>query len=201
MPFVNRRFTNGVAFLSNMVYKSIRGGTSGPKDGASPYETFVEYSYPPPPPGGIKAARIIFLAVVGAIGIDRTMILILATVVFVRGKNCCFWSHLASSRRKADIFCTNNQTPSNCFEYSLISNNPNRWGGGVTASCLVSFRSAFKLLCYFAACRKSLLPDGANCTVTCCKGDMCNQLSSEQAPTKPSTAEPVTKGTVVLELN
>ena len=57
---------------------------------------------PPPPPGGIKAARIIFLAVVGAIGIDRTMILILATVVFVRGKNCCFWSHLASSRRKAD---------------------------------------------------------------------------------------------------
>ena len=125
MPFVNRRFTNGVAFLSNMVYKSMRGGTSGPKDGASPYETFVEYPYPPPPPGGIKAARIIFLAVVGAIGIDRTMILILATVDFVRGKNCCFWSHLASSRRKADIFCTNNQTPSNCFEYSLISNNPN----------------------------------------------------------------------------
>ena len=103
----------------------MRGGTSGPKDGVSPYETFVEYPYPPPPPGGIKAARIIFLAVVGAIGIDRTMILILATVVFVRGKNCCFWSHLASSRRKADIFCTNNQTPSNCFEYSLISNNPN----------------------------------------------------------------------------
>ena len=85
MPFVNRRFTNGVAFLSNMVYKSMKGGTSGPKDGASPYETFVEYPYPPPPPGGIKAARIIFLAVVGAIGIDRTMILILATVVFVRG--------------------------------------------------------------------------------------------------------------------
>ena len=69
------------------------------------------------------------------------------------------------------------------------------------ASCLVSFRSTLKLLCYFAACRKSLLPDGANCTVTCCKGDMCNQLSSEQAPTKPSTAEPVTKGAVVLELN
>ena len=44
---------------------------------------------PQPPLGGIKAARIIFLAVVGAIGIDRTMILKLQSS-FLRVKVAVF---------------------------------------------------------------------------------------------------------------
>ena len=64
-----------------------------------------------------------------------------------------------------------------------------------------------KLLSSFAACQKNVLPQGANCTVTCCKGDMCNQQSSEDATVSPTpkgtespTTEPVTKGIFVTEI-
>ena len=39
VPFLNGRYTKGVPFLSKMVYKRVRGWTSG--GGASPYKTLL----------------------------------------------------------------------------------------------------------------------------------------------------------------
>ena len=64
-----------------------------------------------------------------------------------------------------------------------------------------------KLLSFSAACQKNILPEGVNCAVTCCTGDMCNQQSPKEATASPTpngtestTAEPVTKGIVVTEI-
>lgn len=64
-----------------------------------------------------------------------------------------------------------------------------------------------KLLSFSAACQKNILPEGANCTVTCCEGDMCNQQPSKEPTVSPTpngtestTAEPVTKGIFVTEI-
>ena len=43
VPFFNGRYTKGVPFLSKMVYKRVRGWTSG---GASPYKTLLSAPTP-----------------------------------------------------------------------------------------------------------------------------------------------------------
>ena len=48
VPFLNRRYTTGVPFLSIMVYKRVWGWTS---EGGLPVVTVVDYPPPPPPPG------------------------------------------------------------------------------------------------------------------------------------------------------
>ena len=48
VPFLNRRYTTGVPFLSIMVYKRVWGWTS---EGGLPVLNVVDYPPPPPPPG------------------------------------------------------------------------------------------------------------------------------------------------------
>ena len=54
VPFLNRRYTTGVPFLSIMVYKRVWGWTS---EGGLPVLNVVDY--PPPPPPGIAGLTVL----------------------------------------------------------------------------------------------------------------------------------------------